>query len=303
MDDVAISAMGLTKYYGRTVGIEDLDLDVRRGELFGFLGPNGAGKTTFMRTLMGIFKPTRGAGTVLGRDSWRDRVAINRSVGYLSGSSPLYANMTGGQHVEFISRLNDMDTAPGRALAERFELDLDRKVEGYSSGMRQKLALVLVLMKDVPLLMMDEPTNALDPLMQQRVHQELRALRERGTTILFSSHNLPEVERMADRVGIIRKGRLVGTERIEDLRNKRLRNVEVIFSGGTPEALAEVEGVSDLVAVAPNRARFRFKGDMNPLVRMLASSRVADLNISHASLEDVFMEFYGNEAPRGGGAR
>lgn len=298
MEEVAISARGLTKYYGKNVGIEDLDLDVHHGELFGFLGPNGAGKTTFMRTLMGIFKPTGGKATVLGYDSWKDSVAVNRTVGYLSGSTPLYGHMTGEQHIEFVSRFNGFSTDNGLSVARRLELDVGRKVEGYSSGMKQKLALVLVLMKEAPLLIMDEPTNSLDPLMQQQVYQELRERKEQGTTILFSSHNLPEVERMADRVGVIRQGHLVGTERIEDLRTKRLRNIEVIFTGAVPEALAGIEGVTDLTMVAGNRVQFRFRGDMNPLIRLFGSHDIADLNISHASLEDVFLEFYG--APEGG---
>jgi beta-exotoxin I transport system ATP-binding protein len=295
VDQIAISARGLTKYYGKTVGIEGLDLDVYQGELFGFLGPNGAGKTTFMRTLMGIFKPTRGTATVLGHDCWKDSVAVNREVGYLSGSAQLYDNLTGEEHIEFVSRFNGIGKDPGHSLAKRFELELDRKVQGYSSGMKQKLALILVLMKDSPLLIMDEPTNALDPLMQQKLNQVLRERKEGGTTILFSSHNLPEVERIADRVGAIREGHLVGTERIEDLRSKRLRNIEVIFNGAAPETLAGMEGVSNFTQVAGNRVQFRYKGAMNPLVRALASNDIADLNIGHASLEDVFMEFYGSE--------
>lgn len=301
LDEVAIGARGLTKYYGKTVGIEDLDLDVYHGELFGFLGPNGAGKTTFMRTLMGIFKPTRGTATVLGYDSWKDSVAINRAVGYLSGSAPLYGHMTGEQHIEFISRFNGFSKDNGLSLSRRFDLDVGRKVEGYSSGMKQKLALVLVLMKDASLLIMDEPTNGLDPLMQQKLYHELRERKEQGATILFSSHNLPEVERMADRVGVIRQGHLVGTERIEDLRNKRLRNIEVIFTGAVPEALADFQGVTDLTMVAGNRVQFRFKGEMKPLIQMLGESDLVDISISHASLEDVFLEFYGDPEEGGDG--
>lgn len=287
-----ISAQGLTKYYGKVRGVEDLHLEVSRGELFGFLGPNGAGKTTTMRLLMGLLRPTRGSATVLGRDCWSDNVAINMEVGYLPGGSPLYSNLTGEKHISFIAGFTGTGAKNGHALADRLQLDLSRRIDGYSSGMRQKLALVLALMKKPPVLIMDEPTSGLDPLMQHQLYKILEDYREEGITVMFSSHNLPEVERICSRVGIIRDGRLVGTERIEDLRSKRLRNVEVIFSDRVADGLEDLEGVSQF-EVVDKRARFKIAGDMNPLVRMLAEYEIADFSVSHASLEDVFMEFYG----------
>lgn len=294
MAETAIRADRLTKYYGTNVGIKELTLDIYKGEVFGFLGPNGAGKTTFLRTLMGMFKPTSGTASLLGYDSWRESVEVNRQVAYLSGNAPLYGNLSGADHVDFIAALNRIDRGPGVELADRFDLDLRRRVSEYSSGMRQKLALTLVFMKQAQLLIMDEPTNALDPLLQQMVYQELRDQRSRGATVLFSSHNLPEVERIADRVGIIRDGSLVSIEKIQELGGKRLRNIELIYEGPAPfETLEKVSGITDLVKVSESRLRFHFKGDLNPLLQLLNTGDIADLNISHASLEDTFMEYYG----------
>jgi ABC-2 type transport system ATP-binding protein len=160
--------------------------------------------------------------------------------------------------------------------------------------MKQKLAIILALMKKPPLLIMDEPTNALDPLTQHILYDILNEYREKGTTMLFSSHNLPEVERICDRVGIIREGHLVTTERIEDLRSMRLRNVEIIFAGGVPDGLGGLPGVSDLEVQAGNRVQFKFKGEIDRLIKRIAQHDVADFSVGHASLEDVFLEFYGH---------
>jgi ABC-2 type transport system ATP-binding protein len=296
MDGKVITTGSLTKYYGKVVGVEDLDLEVFEGELFGYLGPNGAGKTTTLRLLMGMLRPSRGTATVLGLDAWKDSVEVNANVGYLPGDAPLYERMTGEGHIRFVAGFNDHGEKEGFRLADRLGLELDRRVGGFSRGMKQKLALILALMKKPPLLLMDEPTGGLDPLVQQTVYEILNEYREDGSTVLFSSHNLPEVERICDRVGVIRQGRLVGTERIEDLRNKRLRNVEIIFAGEAPADLDLLPGVSGLER-AGNRVQLKLKGDINPLIRKVADYRVADFSVGHASLEDVFLEFYG----RGGG--
>ncbi|MBU4175338.1 MAG: ABC transporter ATP-binding protein [Actinobacteria bacterium] len=292
MDKKVIITESLTKHYGKVVGVEKLALEVFEGELFGYLGPNGAGKTTTLRLLMGMLRPDGGTATVLGLDAWKDSVAVNAEVGYLPGDAPLYESMTGEGHIRFIAGFNDHGEKEGLRLAERLGLELDRKVSGFSRGMKQKLALILALMKKPPLLLMDEPTSGLDPLVQQTVYEILNEYREDGSTVLFSSHNLPEVEKICDRVGVIREGHLAGTERIEDLRNKRLRNVEIIFSGGVPEDLGELPGVTDLER-AGNRVQLKLKGEIDPLIKMVARYKVADFSVSHASLEDVFLEFYG----------
>jgi ABC-2 type transport system ATP-binding protein len=289
-----ISTESLTKYYGKVVGVEGLDLEVHEGELFGFLGPNGAGKTTTIRLVMGMLKPNRGRASVLGLDAWRQSVEVKRMVGYLPGEPAFYPRMTGEEMVRFVASFDGNGEDSGRELAGRLELDIGRRIEGYSRGMKQKLAIVLALMKRPPLLIMDEPTNGLDPITQHVLYEMLNELREGGTTLLFSSHNLPEVERLADRVGIIRHGRLVGTERIEDLRNMRLRNVEVIYADEPPDRLDKLAGVTDFER-AGNRVQLKFKGDLNSLLAELTRNELLDLSIGHASLEDVFLEFYSLE--------
>src|SRR5450759_3458134 len=234
MPDTVIKTSELTKLYGTVVGVRDLELEVERGEVFGFLGPNGAGKTTTLRLLMGLLRPSAGKADVFGLDAWKDSVAVKEKVGYLPGEAALYERMTGIGHIKFVANFNGNGEEEGFNLAERLELELERKVQTFSRGMKQKLAIILALMKNTPLIIMDEPTNALDPITQKLLYDILNERRNDGATILFSSHNLPEVERMADRVGIIRQGTLAGTERIEDMRAKRLRNVEVIFDGELP---------------------------------------------------------------------
>ena len=290
-----IRTASLTKKYGTVVGVNGLDLEVEGGEVFGFLGPNGAGKTTTIRLLMGMLRPTAGRAEVFGLDTWRQSVAVREKVGYLPGDAALYDRMTGEQHVRFVASFSAARGVEenGRALAGRLELDLDRKAGDCSKGMRQKLAIVLAIMKRPPLLIMDEPTNALDPLAQKLLYDVLNELRDERTTVLFSSHNLPEVERIADRVGILRSGSLVGTERIEGLREMRLRNVEVTFEGGVPAdlGLETIPGVSGIERLG-NRVSLKLKGDINPLLKAVTRYEVADFSVAHASLTDAFLEFY-----------
>jgi len=293
MPDTVIKTSELTKLYGTVVGVRDLELEVERGEVFGFLGPNGAGKTTTLRLLMGLLRPSAGKADVFGLDAWKDSVAVKEKVGYLPGEAALYERMTGIGHIKFVANFNGNGEEEGFNLAERLELELERKVQTFSRGMKQKLAIILALMKNPPLIIMDEPTNALDPITQKLLYDILNERRNDGATILFSSHNLPEVERMADRVGIIRQGTLAGTERIEDMRAKRLRNVEVIFDGELPAGLAleSLPGVTGIETLG-NRIQLKLKGDINPLIKLVAQYDVADFSVTHASLEDVFLEFY-----------
>lgn len=293
MGDNAILTEGLTKYYGDVTGVKDLDLEVHAGEVFGFLGPNGAGKTTAIRLLMGLMRSSAGRATVMGLDAWSDSVKIKEQVGYLPGDAHLYRGRTGEEHINFVSSFDGRGAEEARALAGRLDLELDRRVSGYSRGMNQKLAIILALMKRPPVIIMDEPTNALDPLMQRELFEILNERRADGATILFSSHNLPEVERIAERVGIIRQGTLVATERMENLRGMRLRNVEVIFEGDMPAAgaLESLPGVAEVERTG-SRAQMKLRGDINPLIKLIAGYQVADFSVSHASLEDVFIEFY-----------
>ncbi len=286
-----IKTEGLTKYYGKVTGVRDLNLSIHSGEIFGFLGPNGAGKTTTMRLLVGLLRPSAGKAYVLGKDSWSKRVEIARDTGYLPGETRLYARLTGIEHINFVAGFGHADRSFALKLASRFELDLNRRTEEYSRGMKQQLALILALMKRPRILIMDEPTSGLDPLMQYLLYEILNDFRDNGTTIMLSSHNLPEVERVCNRVGIIKDGSLVAVESIEDLRNKRIRNIEVTFENGIPPQLETIAGIIE-IEMSANRARIKTSGNLNPLIALLSKHRISDLSISHASLEDVFIEFY-----------
>ncbi|MBN1289285.1 MAG: ABC transporter ATP-binding protein [Actinobacteria bacterium] len=292
MSSPVIITESLTKHYGETVGVEGLDLVVEEGEIYGFLGPNGAGKTTTLRLLLGLIEPTGGKGEILGHNIWTGTVEVKKKVGYLPGDASLYKEMTGEAHIRFLSKFNGCDEKNGHELATRLELDLEKRVEDCSRGMKQKLALILALMKKPPVLIMDEPTNALDPLTQHLLYELLREYRDEGTTVLFSSHNLPEVERICSRVGIIRDGHLSRVEKIEDLGAKRIRNVEVVFEGQVPAGLESIPGVSD-VEINDDRVQLKLKGNINPLIKKIAEYDVVDMSFTHASLEDVFLEFYG----------
>lgn len=301
LPEAVIRAESLTKYYGAVKGVDSLDLEVAPGEVFGYLGPNGAGKTTTIRVLLGFLRPTSGKASVFGLDSWSRSVEIKSRVGYLPGEGGLYRRLTGDEHIRYVSRFNGPEAeAWGRELAARLELETERPVSDFSRGMKQKLAIVLALMKKPDLLIMDEPTNALDPLTQHTLYEVLGERRDAGATILFSSHNLHEVERIADRVGIIREGTIVATERMDELYQKRLHKVEVAFAGDIPDGLDRVPGIAELERETGDRAHITFKGDINPLVRYLAEHELAELSITHGSLEDIFLEYYGGK-PAGGG--
>lgn len=227
-DCVAVRSFGLTKHYGKSPALVDLDLEVRRGEVFGYLGPNGAGKTTTIRLLLGFLRPTRGRAEVLGLDAWQHSTEIHRRTGYMPGEPAMYDRLTGRELTTYLGHLRG-GVARGAVdkLAERFELDLDRPIRSLSRGNRQKVALVQAFMSSPDLLVLDEPTSGLDPLVQQQFHALLHECAAAGQTVLLSSHVLSEVQRVADRVGIIRAGRLVAVERLEHLREKAAHHVSV----------------------------------------------------------------------------
>jgi len=211
-----IETSGLTKYYGDTPGIIDLDLEVREGEVFGFIGPNGAGKSTTIRTLLNFLFPTHGSGTILGLDIIKGSLEIRTRTGYLPGDLSMYETMTAREFLTYFANLRKIDTSVRmQELADRFELDLDRKIKDYSTGNRQKVGIVNAFMPDPELYILDEPTAGLDPLMQQEFQEMIGEIRDRGHTVFLSSHILPEVERIADRVGIVRQGRLIEVDSVE----------------------------------------------------------------------------------------
>jgi len=294
MNSTVIRTEGLTKHYGRSIGIEDLSLNVRRGEILGFLGPNGAGKTTTIRLLLGFIHPTSGRAEVLGRDIVAASVDIRRSVGYLPGEVSLYPNLNGRQLVGLSARVRGgFDLGRADRLARRLEADMERRIRQCSRGMRQKVALVLALAHDPDLLILDEPTSGLDPLVQQTVLDLLREERERGRTVFFSSHNLPEVESICDRVAVIREGRLIVLDSVENLVQHKHKRVRVAYTGEPPD-LEGLEGV-DFLSAESGRLELRYQGDVNRLLERLARSRLTDLLVSEPSLEQVFFTFYQKE--------
>lgn len=284
---------GLTKYYGPIRGIEDLDLEVREGEVFGFLGPNGAGKSTTISTILDFIRPTRGTATVLGLDSRADSVAIHRQIGYLPGELAMYERMTGRQLLEYLAALRGVDaTTEIASLAERFDLDLDRRIRAYSSGNRQKVGLVQAFMHRPRLLILDEPTNGLDPIVQQEFYSLLREVSREGRTVFLSSHILPEVERITDRAGIIRRGKLMVVAEIEELKRQALRRIEITFAEPVdPSVFADVETVR--VAQATGRiVTITFTGSVDPVVKRAAQFEV-DTIVSHdGDLESAFLAYY-----------
>jgi len=289
----AIETEALTKRYGRHRGIEDLSFEVRPGEVFGFLGPNGAGKTTTIRTLLDLIHPTSGSARIFGLDSRRQSVAIRARLGNLPGDFGFGRQTPGREALRLLARLRGLDGI-GRAeeLARRFRADLDRPLGQLSRGNRQKVGLILATFHRPELLILDEPTSGLDPLMQEEFLALVAEERERGCAVFLSSHELDEVQRVCDRVGIVRGGRLIAVERIADLLGKARRRfaVELADPSGL-ERLRALPGVADL-ELSDGRATFTAAGDLDAVVRELAGHHVVDLEATHPSLEEVFLGYY-----------
>jgi len=287
----------LTKSYGSNRGIIDVDLAVEQGEIFGFLGPNGAGKTTSIRTMLDLIRPTSGRAFVFGIESSVDPIAIHRRVGYIPGEFALYDRLTGKQTLEYFANLRGgVDPAYQASLIERFELDPSRRFREYSKGNKQKVGVIIALQHRPELLVLDEPTSGLDPLVQQTFFETLRNAVAEGASVFLSSHILSEVEKTADRVGIIREGRLVKLGTVDDLRDLAHHQVELRFAGPVPTAAFEaLPGVSDLVA-DDHTLRMRVAGAMTPVVRAAASYELLDFVSREPSLEETFLAQYGREA-------
>ncbi len=292
--ETVIHTRALTKMYQTVVGVRDLDLEIHRGEIFGFLGPNGAGKTTTIRLLAGFLRPTQGSATVLGMDAWKDSTKIKARLGFLPDSPSLYTDFTGEELLVYMAHLSDgVDPLWRRDLCERLELsqaDLRRKIKGYSRGMQQKLALVLTLQHKPTLLMLDEPTEGLDPLMQQALFQLLQDFQEQGGSVFMSSHILPEVERLCHRVAIIRQGKLVAVETVENLQKHSGRQMKVTLLQEPPQDL-ELPGA--LILQRDGRhIRLAVRGELNSLLQALTRLGVEDMVFEQASLEDIFLDMY-----------
>jgi ABC-2 type transport system ATP-binding protein len=308
----AIVTTGLTKRYGHRArpihipgrgttaeirALEELSIEVHEGEIFGFLGPNGAGKSTMIRLLLGFLHPTAGSASVLGLDIVRDSVEIRRRSGYLPGGIALYDTLTGERLLDYLVGLTGRPPVRRAELCDRLELPaatLRRLVRDYSRGMRQKIGIVQALQHDPELAILDEPTEGLDPLMQRAFYGILDDLRSAGRTIFFSSHVLSEVERVCDRVAIIRRGRLVALEDVDALLARRKRNVEMRIEGPAP-VLESVAGVSNL-NIADGLVTCQLEGDVGPFLAAIRDSRIVDLTIEPAHLDEAFLELYHDEA-------
>ena len=303
MADVAIGTEALVKRYGRNRGVAGLDLEVRRGEVYGFLGPNGAGKTTTIRLLLDLIRPTAGRATVLGLDPARDGVALRRRVGYLAGDFVVDGRQTGRELLTFLGNLRGgVPHARVDELAGRLDLDLSRKIKALSRGNRQKLGVVQAFMHAPELLILDEPTSGLDPFLQQEFVAMAREAKNAGQTVFMSSHVMSEVQQTADRVGIIREGRLVTVERVETLREQAVRKVEIHFA--TPVSAGEfaaVPGVGDL-RVDGTVLRCRLAGRADQLVKAAARHTVVDLLSEEPDLEELFFDYYRNSGEERGHA-
>jgi len=296
-----IEARGLTKRYGSVLALDELTLDVAAGEVFGFLGPNGAGKTTTVRLLLGLLRPSAGAVQVLGADAWTDAVALHRRLAYVPGEFAVWPNLTGADMLELLGSLHGpIDAAYRDALIGHFDFDPSKKGRSYSKGNRQKIGLIAALMTRAELLVLDEPTAGLDPLMEIRFREAVVEARGRGQSVFLSSHILSEVEAVCDRVAILRKGRLVDVGTLDELRHLSANRVEATFAGPVPD-LSGVAGVSD-VTVHDHSVRLQVRGDPNGLLRFLARCDVVAFSSQVPSLEEVFLAHYGAEEPDTGAA-
>jgi len=289
----ALSATGLSKDYGAGRGLFDLDLEVRRGEVFGFLGPNGAGKSTTMRLLLDLIRPTAGSARVLGLDTQAAGLEIRRRVGFLPGDFALYPKLTGREILGYFAELRGgVDPARRASLAERFEADLDRPIRALSTGNRQKIGLIQAFMHEPELLILDEPIAGLDPLVQQSFHALLAEVSANGATVFLSSHTLSEVERVAHRVAILRRGRLVVVDSVDNLRAVAVQRLEIEFAAPVAaEQFATLPGVRTVDTQA-NRLTVAFEGSADAIVKAAAAHEVRAIRTHEEDLEEIFLRFY-----------
>jgi len=297
MTDPAILTEGLTKHYGEVQALVDLDLEVKMGEVFGFLGPNGAGKTTMIRSCLDLIHPTSGRATLVGLDSRTDSVAIRKHIGYLPSDLSMYGDLTGRDMITYFANLRGgVDRSFVDELSDRLQADLGKKIGDLSSGNRQKVGLILAFMSKPQLIIMDEPSTGLDPLVQREFQAMMREVAMDGRCVFLSSHTLSEVQRVADRVGIIRSGHLVDVESVDDLRSKAIRTVELHFDSPVDASVFEsVEGIRD-VMVADHHATMSFDGQMDALLRVATEHyTLLDVNTQEADLEEIFLEYYRQE--------
>ncbi len=300
---IAISVSGLVKTFGTTVALDGLDLDVRTGEVHGFLGPNGSGKSTTIRVLLGLLRADRGEVSLLGGNPWRDAAALHRRLAYVPGEVALWPNLTGGEVIDLLGRMRGgIDQGRRAQLLERFDLDPTKKTRSYSKGNRQKVALVSALAADVELYLLDEPTSGLDPIMEAAFKQSVHELRERGATVLLSSHILAEAEALSDRVSIIRAGRVVQSGTLRELRHLT-RTTVVVETERPTDLLARVPGVANVVH-EDGRVAFDVDTDhLDDAMDYLTPLRIRSLVSHPPTLEELFLREFGEHVEAEGAAR
>ena len=304
-NDPVVEIMRLSKSYGsgskQTVALTDLTLNVNRGEIFGYLGPNGAGKTTTIRLLLDLIRPSSGSARIFGMDTRADSVEIHRRIGFFPAELSLWEGRTGDQIINYVASVRG-DTKGivkhADELAEQLDLDTTKRVRDLSSGNKRKLGLVIAMMHSPELLILDEPTGGLDPLVQQTFHEMMDEYRAKGRTVFLSSHVLSEVQAICDRVGILRDGELKAVESVEKITNVEFNWVDVTFRDAVPAGLRQqLESMPSITDVSTNgtRVRMRMVGDFDPLLRAISSGYVEMLHIEEPSLEEIFLAFYSGD--------
>jgi len=294
--ETIIKISKLTKFYGKTLGVSDLDLEIKRGETFGFLGPNGAGKTTTIRMILDFIRPTSGNAMVFGQSTSSNSVAIKKRVGYLPGELEFYKKMKGSEILHYFSNLRSgVDWDHVESLAKRLDYDMNKPVRSLSSGNKHKLGLIQAFMHKPDLLILDEPTSGLDPLMQQEFYKMVNDFRDEGGTAFISSHILPEVEKICDRVGFIRKGKLIDVQNVNDLKVKMVREIEITVEGVFDvNDLNSLDGVSG-VKKENGLIKCKVSGSMDKLIKTAAKYNVKDMVCREPNLEDIFFTYYGSD--------
>lgn len=285
----------LTRIYDNNKGISDVTLSVEKGEVFGFLGPNGAGKTTTIRHLMGFLRPLKGTCTINELDCWDDRESVQKVLGYIPGEIALFNAMTGIKYLKFMADyrgLNDLRRM--QELIAYFELDTTVKIKKMSKGMKQKLGIIVAFMHDPDVLILDEPTSGLDPLMQERFTHLVLEERNRGKTILMSSHMFDEVEKTCHRVGIIKDGKIVAVESVENLKRTQQKQFVITFES-EEQARAFSKDMIDVLELKDNRVTVVVRNELQPLITRMSQYTILDIVTPTQTLEEVFMHYYGEE--------
>jgi ABC-2 type transport system ATP-binding protein len=299
MTATPIRTEGLSKRYDETLALDGLDLEVQPGEVYGYLGPNGAGKTTTIRLLLGLLRPTAGRTELFGVDAWRDPDTAHRRIAYVAAEPSLWPGLTAEETLEFLARVRGgVDTGYRDLLVQRFQLETSKKVRALSHGNRQKVQLIAAFASRADLLILDEPTGGLDPLMEMAFRETVREAKERGQTVFLSSHILSEVEAVCDRVGILREGQLVDQGKLADLRHLSAQTVEVTFDGHVPD-LPKLPGI-EVAEAGANALRFQVTGSIGPLLSALADQPVVTLTSREPSLEEIVLHHYESGDGRGG---